>query len=201
MLSTPVLSVSSRPPTSLSLAMRPSVSMLPTRLRPHDLLRITDQGASDVLEGRFDHLLPGGGQWPSDERWATRLHTDDDLDVWLISWVPDRSTELHDHAGSLGALTVLSGSLLEYRWAGTELKHRRLDAGDQAAFPLGWVHDVMRAPEAEPPARPVAALTPTLSVHAYSPPLTAMSYYEVTERSTLRRTRSELTDEPEKATR
>ena len=38
---------------------------------------------------------------------------------------------------------------------------------------------------------------PTLSVHAYSPPLTAMSYYEVTERNTLRRKRTELTDEPE----
>ena len=38
---------------------------------------------------------------------------------------------------------------------------------------------------------------PTLSVHAYSPPLTAMSYYEVSERNTLRRKRTELTDQPE----
>jgi hypothetical protein len=89
---------------------------------------------------------------------------------------------------------VLSGSLLEYRWAGTELKERHLDAGDQAAFPLGWVHDVMHDPASN-------TTGPTLSVHAYSPPLTAMSYYEVTERATLRRTRSELTAEPEKATR
>ncbi|CCQ14803.1 Cysteine dioxygenase [Rhodococcus sp. AW25M09] len=188
MLSTPVLSAPSR----ISLSPR-SISTLPTRLRPHDLLRVTDQSASDVLEGRLDHLLPDGGRWPIGERWAKRLHSDDDLDVWLISWVPDRSTELHDHGGSLGALTVLSGSLLEYRWAGTELKQRRLDAGDQAAFPLGWVHDVMHDPAS-------ATTGPTLSVHAYSPPLTAMSYYEVTERSTLRRTRSELTDAPEKAT-
>ena len=34
-------------------------------------------------------------------------------------------------------------------------------------------------------------------MHAYSPPLTAMSYYEVTERGTLRRERTELTDQPE----
>lgn len=188
MLSTPVF-LGSSTPGSLSSTSAPHLT-LPTRLRPHDLLRITDQGASEVLEGRFDHLLPGGGLWPTDERWATRLHSDDDLDVWLISWVPDRSTELHDHAGSIGALTVLSGSLVEYRWAGDELKRRRLDAGDQASFPLGWVHDVMRAPAA-------ISTGPTLSVHAYSPPLTAMSYYEVTERSTLRRTRTELTDEPE----
>jgi hypothetical protein len=38
---------------------------------------------------------------------------------------------------------------------------------------------------------------PTLSVHAYSPPLTAMSYYEVTGQGTLRRQRTELTDKPE----
>ncbi|HEY2449785.1 MAG TPA: cysteine dioxygenase, partial [Mycobacterium sp.] len=38
---------------------------------------------------------------------------------------------------------------------------------------------------------------PSLSVHAYSPPLTVMSYYEVTEQHTLRRRRTELTDQPE----
>ncbi|QBJ97057.1 cysteine dioxygenase [Rhodococcus sp. ABRD24] len=165
-------------------------SALPTRLRPADLLCITDQGAADVLEGRHDQLLPGA--FPTSERWSARLYTDDDVDVWLISWVPGEATELHDHAGSFGALTVLSGSLEEYRWSGSELRRRTLEAGDQASFPLGWVHDMMRAPG------PVTATTePTLSVHAYSPPLTAMSYYEVTAHGALRRTRTELTDLPE----
>ena len=27
-------------------------------LRPADLLRLTDEGAEDVLAGRYDHLLP-----------------------------------------------------------------------------------------------------------------------------------------------
>lgn len=173
--------------------MRSSVLHLPTRLRGADLLRLTDQGAEDVLSGRYDHLLPAGCVWPAEERWATRLIADDEVDVWLISWTPGESTELHDHAGSLGALTVLSGALDEYRWSGTELRHRTLAAGDQASFPIGWVHDVMRAdrPLPAPPAEP------TLSVHAYSPPLTAMSYYEVTGQGTLRRTRTVLTDQPE----
>jgi len=83
--------------------------------------------------------------------------------------------------------------LSEFRWAGDRLRHRTLEAGDQASFPLGWVHDVVRAPDA-PGAEVV---TPTLSVHAYSPPLSAMSYYEVTDHGTLRRTRTELTDLPE----
>ena len=168
----------------LSLPSIPSVSG-PTRLRLPDLLLETDRAAADVLDGRHDHLLPPGGL-PADARWFTRLRGDDDLDVWLISWVPGRHTELHDHGGSLGALTVLSGALDEYRWDGDRLRRRRLDAGDQAAFPLGWVHDVAWAPSKVP--------SPTLSVHAYSPPLAAMSYYEVTERATLRRDRVELTE-------
>ncbi|MEE6137315.1 cysteine dioxygenase [Mycobacterium sp. 050128] len=189
-------SVALRPPTVAT----PSAG--PTRLRVPDLLHATDQAADDVLSGRCDHLLPDGGV-PDSQRWFTRIHGDDEIDVWLISWVPGHPTELHDHGGSLGALTVVSGSLNEFRWDGTSLRRRRLDAGDQAGFPLGWVHDVVWAP------RPVArslpgAVTgiqrpaaPTLSVHAYSPPLSAMSYYEVTENSRLRRRRTELTDQPE----
>ncbi len=173
----------------------PPLSSGPTRLRVPDLLHATDQVADDVLSGRCDHLLPDDGV-PESERWFTRIHGDDELDVWLISWVPGHATELHDHGGSLGALTVLFGSLNEFRWDGQKLRRRRLEAGDQAGFPLGWVHDVVWAPRTAP-TRQAATAQPTLSVHAYSPPLTAMSYYEVTERNRLRRQRTELTDQPE----
>ena len=183
---------------STDITDRAVASALPTRLRPADLLRLTDEGAEDVLAGRYDHLFPAGGVWPTGNRWATRLLADDEVDVWLISWVPDHSTELHDHAGSLGALTVLSGALSEFRWNGRELRERTLTAGDQASFPLGWVHDVVRAPDLVPGAKAeLGPMDPTLSVHAYSPPLSAMSYYEVTGHGTLRRTRTVLTDEPE----
>ncbi|MGV0836123.1 cysteine dioxygenase [Mycolicibacterium thermoresistibile] len=160
----------------------------PTRLRLPDLLYATDRHADEVLSGRYDHLLPAAGL-PREKRWFTRLVSDDELDVWLISWVPERATELHDHGGSLGAVTVLSGALAETRWDGGVLRDRRLEAGDQAGFPLGWVHDVVWAP--------ASTAGPTLSVHAYSPPLAAMSYYEVTDRNILRRRRTELTTEPE----
>jgi Cysteine dioxygenase type I len=183
---TPVVA---RAPLRIPTVSSPSSG--PTRLRVPDLLHVTDQAADDVLSGRCDHLLPAGGV-PESRRWFTRIHGDDELDIWLISWVPGHPTELHDHGGSLGALTVLSGSLNEFRWDGLSLRHRRLDPGDQAGFPLGWVHDVVWAPGTlSGPVRP------TLSVHAYSPPLTAMSYYEVTDRNGLRRRRTELTDQPE----
>ncbi len=191
------MSVSFATPAVVSSPRRPAPG--PTRLRVPDLLHATDQAADHVLSGRFDHLLPRGGV-PDSERWFTRIHGDEELDVWLISWVPGHATELHDHGGSLGALTVVSGSLSEFRWDGKGLRRRRLDAGDQAGFPLGWVHDVVWAPRPVPqPATKAApaAVPPTLSVHAYSPPLTAMSYYEVTDRNRLRRERTELTDQPE----
>jgi Cysteine dioxygenase type I len=174
----------------------------PTRLRLADLLHLTDRSADEVLSGRYDHLVPTGGV-PIDDRWFARLYGDDEVDIWLISWVPGHSTELHDHGGSLGALTLLSGSLDEFRWDGERLRLRRLQAGDQAGFPLGWVHDVVWAPTRSAPSVPRTTLPagpqgPTLSVHAYSPPLTVMSYYEVTGQQTLRRRRTELTDQPEK---
>ena len=61
------------------------------------------------------------------------------------------------------------------------LRTRTLRAGRSAGFPLGHVHDVENR-----------AVEPAVSVHAYSPPLTAMSYYNVTPDGRLRRTRSEL---------
>ncbi|MGH3522457.1 MAG: cysteine dioxygenase [Mycobacterium sp.] len=181
-------------PVELRLSPIPSASG-PTRLRLPDLLHATDRAADDVLTGRYDALLPPGGV-PTDDRWYTRIHGDGEVDIWLISWVPGHATELHDHGGSLGALTLLSGALDEFRWDGGELRRHRIDAGDQAAFPLGWVHDVVWAPT---PSTGISSdpVEHTLSVHAYSPPLTAMSYYGVTGRNTLRRQRTVLTDEPE----
>lgn len=171
----------------------------PTRLRLAELLHITDSTADDVLSGRYDGVVPAGGV-PTDDRWFVRLYGDDEVDVWLISWVPGHRTELHDHGGSLGAATLLSGSLDEFRWDGERLRCRRLEAGDQAGFPLGWVHDVVWAPPGPPTSVTSLAgpAVPSLSVHAYSPPLTVMSYYEVTEGNRLRRKRTELTDQPEK---
>jgi hypothetical protein len=192
----------SRPALSqLGLSRRSPLRAVPgpTRLRLADLLHITDSTADGVLSGRYDHVVPAGGV-PTDDRWFVRLHGDDEVDVWLISWVPGHRTELHDHGGSLGAATLLSGSLDEFRWDGERLRCRRLEAGDQAGFPLGWVHDVVwAAPGTRTPVTSLAKpAAPSLSVHAYSPPLTVMSYYEVTEENLLRRKRTELTDQPEK---
>jgi predicted metal-dependent enzyme (double-stranded beta helix superfamily) len=159
-----------------------TTSAAPTPLGLADLSELTRSVAAQVRTGGHDVVLD------PDRRWYRRLYADPFVDVWLISWVAEQATELHDHAGSLGALTVVSGELTEQRWvpAAGELRTRRLRAGRGAGFGLGHVHDVVNT-------RPEHAV----SVHAYSPPLTAMSYYEVTDRNTLRRNRTELTDGPE----
>ncbi|WP_046319975.1 cysteine dioxygenase [Mycobacterium sp. UM_Kg1] len=176
--------------TAEPLALRRPAA--PSRsLRLPDLLQTTDLAADAVLQGRYNHLLPASGL-PEDHRWFARIHGDERLDIWLISWVPGHATELHDHGDSLGALTVLSGALDEFHWDGDKLAQRRLVAGDQAAFTRGWVHDVVWAPPA-----PLEPAAPTLSVHAYSPPLVQMSYYNVAPDNTLRRQRTELTEHPE----
>ena len=165
----------------------------PTPVSLGDLAALTRQVAAEVVAGHHHvHVDPTN-------RWSQRLHADPHLDVWLISWATEQAAELHDHGGSLGALTVVSGELTEWRWSagraddheataeelaagGPGLRRRALGAGSGAAFPLGHVHDVSNR-------RAGAAV----SVHAYSPPLSTMSYYAV-ERGTLTRTRSELVE-------
>jgi hypothetical protein len=171
------VSLLSAPRASLS---RPSA---PTPLALADLISLTRAVAAQVRTGAHAVRID------PEKRWYQLLRADDYADVWLISWATEQVAELHDHAGSLGALSVVSGSLVEQRWVGDGLRRRRLPAGRSAGFPLGHVHDVGNA-----------APIPAVSVHAYSPPLTAMSYYALDRDPTgmrgtrLRRTRSVLVD-------
>ncbi|MGE3286284.1 MAG: cysteine dioxygenase family protein [Pseudonocardia sp.] len=152
----------------------------PSSLR--SLTELTRRIAAEVRAGR--HPI----EVDATQRWYRRLHLDvrldDYVDIWLIGWATDQNTELHDHAGSLGALTVVSGTLTEQRWSPLtrRLRTRPLHAGHSVSFAPGHVHDVVNH-----------APAPAVSVHAYSPPLTAMSYYAV-EPAGLRRTRTVLTE-------
>jgi len=155
----------------------------PSPLALPELRQLTRRIAAEVRAGLHDVTVD------PDRRWYRLLSSDGYVDVWLISWAQEQGAELHDHAGSLGALTVARGTLTEHRWAPAQraLRTRSLRSGASVGFGLGHVHDVMNT-----------APTPAVSVHAYSPPLTAMSYYRVEPGGLLRRTRSELTTEPEK---
>ena len=97
------------------------------------------------------------------DHWSMRVHADDDVDIWLITWLQKQSTTLHDHGGSAGAFTAVSGRIREYMASGREYD---VAAGSTRSFGARHIHDVYN-PYAEP----------AVSVHAYSPPLTEMSYY------------------------
>jgi predicted metal-dependent enzyme (double-stranded beta helix superfamily) len=107
-------------------------------------------------------------QFSADERWWTRLHSDDVMDVWLITWARDTATELHDHGESAGAFNVIAGSLIEARLARTGglMSITTLPGGTTHTVEPGAIHDVSN------PSR-----KPAISIHAYSPPLREMTYY------------------------
>ncbi len=143
-------------------------------LSPHHL-------SGDELTGLVRRFADSHEVWrplvqhiPS-ERWYRRLYRTDGFEVWLLGWVAAQDTEIHDHGGSSGAVYVAEGTLVEYhsdrRRLGPMLRawHRR---GLSRAFEPTYVHNLVN----EGPGL-------TTSLHAYSPPLTKMSYY--------RRTRNE----------
>jgi rhodanese-related sulfurtransferase/predicted metal-dependent enzyme (double-stranded beta helix superfamily) len=107
-----------------------------------------------------------------DVRWYLPLHRSNSCDVWLLAWERGQDTDWHDHGGSSGSFAVADGSLLEqYRVpSGRRLARRRLALGEAVAFGPGHVHDVAHGGEAS-----------ATSIHAYSPPLSAMTYYSSTD--------------------
>jgi Cysteine dioxygenase type I len=88
-------------------------------------------------------------------------------DVWIIRWGPRSSAPLHDHAGSAGALHVVDGVLTEEDGTAEAEPGRWRIVGDRSrVFGVDHVHEVRNDAD--------SAAT---SVHVYSPPLEAMTYY------------------------
>jgi len=108
----------------------------------------------------------GGGQ-----RWYRRLELADDHEVWLLSWLPGQGTGFHDHGLAAGAFAVAQGRVRERTVAAGHggLRQRTVAAGGIRSFGPQYVHDVANA-----------FAEPAVTVHAYSPPLTAMRRYQLT---------------------
>ena len=96
-----------------------------------------------------------------------------DFDAWLIAWPSGGKVELHDHGNSTGAVSVISGALVEaVPWRDDtgrlSLVRHELQAGATLGFGAGHVHDVTNESDEH-----------ALSLHVYSPALTSMTFYEV----------------------
>jgi len=122
-----------------------------------------------------------------DARWWTRLHADDAVDVWLLSWLPGQLTDLHDHGSSSAAFVVARGRLEELRATRGGTSHSTVhEVGQSSWIPAGAVHDVRAVDQ------------PSISIHAYSPPLHRMTYYEPDPAHGLVVARTVISDEPER---
>jgi uncharacterized RmlC-like cupin family protein len=96
-----------------------------------------------------------------------RLVATDEYDAWLLRWSPGSRVTPHDHGASMGAFSVISGELTELRWDNGLCRERLVIPGELVMVPQGVVHDVV-----------ALGPTPALSIHAYSPPLTTMGFYD-----------------------
>ena len=103
-------------------------------------------------------------------RWYRRLVLADDHEIWLLSWLPGQHTGFHDHGEARGAFAVALGELRETlaQPGSNRVRNRSASAGSVTSFGARHLHDVSNA-----------ATVPAVSVHAYSPPLTAMRRYEM----------------------
>lgn len=152
----------------------------PLFFAPLQLIEFARFFADEVTAGRYPYV-----DFDPDERWHQRIYRDRRMDVWLISWLPTQGTELHDHGGSSGSFTVLSGALTEAVVEAGRARDVRRTAGESVGFGARYVHDVRNVDD-----------TPAVSVHAYSPPLTSMTYYDLTG-GRLAPIRTLATDDPE----
>jgi predicted metal-dependent enzyme (double-stranded beta helix superfamily) len=127
-----------------------------------EVQRLTSSPAEWVARVRLD---PEG-------RWYERIQMSEDFEVWLISWLPGQSTGFHDHGPSAGAFGVVWGALDESAppVGSAKPRARRLAAGAVRSFGPRYVHDVQNS----------STGSVAVSVHAYSPPLSSMTRYNLT---------------------
>lgn len=124
------------------------------------------------------------GEHPS-RRSGLRLLATHDYDAWLLRWPADTGVTPHDHGGSTGAFTVVNGRLTERRWRSGRQEDRRVLPGDVVTVGRRVVHDVFSA-----------GPDPAVSVHAYSPPLSSMGFYDESGTRLLDRQMVEAEGEP-----
>jgi predicted metal-dependent enzyme (double-stranded beta helix superfamily) len=149
------------------------------------------------LAGRVRSLTQRPAEWvarvrlDAEGRWYERIDADASCEIWLISWLPGQSTGFHDHGGSSGAFAVVWGDLHECVVPGlgpeaiasvTPRPHarpggtagdtliNRVPPGVVRSFGPRYVHDV----------RNTSVSSVAVSVHAYSPPLSEMTRYNLT---------------------
>ena len=99
-----------------------------------------------------------------------------EVEAWLICWMPGHDTGFHDHDLSSGAVTVVSGAVLEERLRIAGTTSNVYLPGDTFDFTASEIHRVVHT-----------GARPTVTLHAYSPRLRRPGAYAVTSAGTLQR--------------
>ena len=119
---------------------------------------------------RWTHLLPAADA--ADVLDASQHDELASAQVWLLSWLPEQGTPLHDHGTSAGAFAVVRGTLAErVVSAGRDVVRESTDelsGGRVRHFGPHYVHQVTNLGTA-----------PAVSVHVYTPGLSWMNTYAV----------------------
>lgn len=92
------------------------------------------------------------------QRFAALVEATADTETWLLSWLPGQHTDVHDHAGSAGAFTVVSGELTETVFRADAPTTHVVGAGQTRVFGLTYTHQVRNL-----------GADPAVSVHVYRP--------------------------------
>ncbi|WP_158853238.1 cysteine dioxygenase [Saccharothrix deserti] len=113
------------------------------------------------------------------ERTYVDVFTNDHLGIWAIAWMDDEhDTGYHDHDRSSGAVYVAKGSIRhEQLRLGRRPTGTAVPEGNGFSFDNTFIHRMRREPDAGP----------TVTIHAYSPPLTRTGQYAEHEDGLLHR--------------
>lgn len=153
------------------------------------LLAISNPTGVD-LRGLVQDVAADPSQWRplvhhGPERHFACLHRDAEVELWVVSWGPGHDTGFHDHDDSAAAIVVAEGEIREQRLAvGRANVDRRFRAGQTFAVRPSDIHRVQHAGD-----------EPSVTIHAYSPPLSRMGQYEIGPNGTLLRHASDAGEE------
>jgi quercetin dioxygenase-like cupin family protein len=121
---------------------------------------------------RWSHLV----RHDPEQRIFERIVDKPEVEAWLICWMPGHDTGFHDHDLSSGAVTVVSGAVLEER-LGIEMTASKVyGPGATFDFTASEIHRVVHS-----------GAQPTVTLHAYSPRLRRLGAYAFTPGGPLRR--------------
>jgi predicted metal-dependent enzyme (double-stranded beta helix superfamily) len=143
-----------------------------------------DNIATADLQSLVEGLALHSGLWrdglvhDADERQFALIARTERVEVWAVAWMPGQDTGFHDHDASAAAITVYEGAVVDERMAiGSPSISNIHDAGASFCVAAGEIHRVRHAGD-----------VPSITLHAYSPPLDRMGSYEVRSDGRLLRT-------------